>query len=84
MMNSNVARLEFSKAAVTTWKFHDEKHGNWPVVYVLDDGRNTAQANPKKTEGHLRWRIAQRRGPTSSAPRNTGETAPQEYSRHYR
>jgi uncharacterized protein len=47
-MNSKVARLEFSKAAVTTWKFHDEKHGNWPVVYVLDDGRDTAQANPNK------------------------------------
>lgn len=48
MMNSNMARFEFSKAAVTTWKFHDEKHGNWPVVYVLDDGRDTAQANPNK------------------------------------
>jgi len=48
MMNSKMARLEFSKAAVTTWKFHDEKHGNWPVVYVLDDGRDTAQANPNK------------------------------------
>jgi DUF2075 family protein len=48
MMNSKMAQLEFSKAAVTTWKFHDEKHGNWPVVYILDDGRDTVQANPKK------------------------------------
>ena len=48
MMNSNMARLEFSKAAVTTWELHDEKHGNWPVVYVLDDGRDTAQANPNR------------------------------------
>jgi DUF2075 family protein len=48
MMNSKMVRLEFSKAAVTTWKFHDEKHGNWPVVYVLDDDRDTAQANPNK------------------------------------
>jgi uncharacterized protein len=47
-MNSKMMRLEFSKAAVTTWKFHDEKHDNWPVVYVLDDGRDTAQANPNK------------------------------------
>lgn len=47
-MSSKIARLEFSIAAVTTWKFHDEKHGNWPVVYVLDDGRDTAQANPNK------------------------------------
>jgi DUF2075 family protein len=47
-MNSKMARFEFSKAAVTTWKFHDEKHGNWPVVYVLDDGRDTAQANLNK------------------------------------
>jgi uncharacterized protein len=48
MMNSKIARLEFSEATVTTWKFHDKKHGNWPVVYVLDDGRDTAQANPNK------------------------------------
>ena len=48
MMNYNMARLEFSKAAVTTWKLHDEKHDNWPVVYVLDDGRDTAQANPNR------------------------------------
>jgi len=48
MMNSNMARLEFSKAAVTTWRLHDEKHGNWPVVYVLDDGRDTAQPNPNR------------------------------------
>lgn len=38
-------RLEFSKAAVTTWKSHNEKHGNWPVVYVLDDA---AQASPNR------------------------------------
>jgi uncharacterized protein len=47
-MNSKVVRLEFSKGAVTTWKFHDEKHGNWPVVYVLDDGCDTEHANPNK------------------------------------
>jgi DUF2075 family protein len=40
-----LARLEFSQTAVTTWKPHDEKHGNWPVVYVLDDGNGAAQAN---------------------------------------
>ena len=44
-MSFKIAQLEFSKAAVATWKSHDEKHGNWPVVYVLDDGRDTAQAN---------------------------------------
>lgn len=41
----NLARLEFSHAAVTTWKSHDEKHANWPVVYVLDDGNGAAHAN---------------------------------------
>lgn len=40
-----LARLEFSQTAVTTWKSHDEKHGNWPVVYVLDDGNGAAHAN---------------------------------------
>jgi DUF2075 family protein len=41
-----LARLEFSPTAVTTWKSNDEKHGNWPVVYVLDDGNGGAHANP--------------------------------------
>lgn len=32
-----------------TWKSHDEKHGNWPVVYILDDGRDaTVQSNPNR------------------------------------
>lgn len=39
MMISTIARVEFSRTAVTAWKFQNEKHGNWPVVYVLDDGR---------------------------------------------
>ena len=48
-MSSKIARLEFSKPAVTTWKVHDEKHGNWPVVYILDDGRDAAaQSNPNR------------------------------------
>ncbi|RYP85005.1 hypothetical protein DL770_005105 [Monosporascus sp. CRB-9-2] len=34
------------KARGSTWKSHDEKHGNWPVVYVLDNGRKTAQTTP--------------------------------------
>ncbi|TVY41025.1 Uncharacterized protein LSUB1_G001695 [Lachnellula subtilissima] len=41
----NLARLEFSQVAVTTWKSHDEKHANWPVVYVLDDGNGAAHAS---------------------------------------
>ena len=44
-MSFQIARVEFSKTAVATWKSHDEKHGNWPVVYVLDNGRNAAQGN---------------------------------------
>ncbi|KAH7357110.1 hypothetical protein BKA65DRAFT_474902 [Rhexocercosporidium sp. MPI-PUGE-AT-0058] len=44
---AQLARLEFSQKAVTTWKSHDEKHGNWPVVYVLDDGNGAARANSK-------------------------------------
>ena len=48
-MSSKIARLEFSKTAVTTWKLHDEKHGDWPVVYILDDGRDIAgQSNPNR------------------------------------
>ena len=46
-MNCKIAQLEFSKAAVMTWRSHDEKHGNWPVVYVLDDGRAPTRGNPR-------------------------------------
>lgn len=46
-MSCKIARLDFSKDAVMSWKLHDEKHGNWPVVYVLDDGHaTTARGNP--------------------------------------
>jgi DUF2075 family protein len=41
----NLTRLEFSQTAVTAWKSQDEKHGNWPVVYVLDDDNGAAYAN---------------------------------------
>ncbi|KAF2657685.1 hypothetical protein K491DRAFT_703363 [Lophiostoma macrostomum CBS 122681] len=34
----SIAKLDFSKDAVTTWKALDERHANWPVVYVLDNG----------------------------------------------
>ncbi|KAH8587153.1 hypothetical protein B0O99DRAFT_665475 [Bisporella sp. PMI_857] len=48
MMYSKVTRLEFSRGAVTTWKSDDEKHANWPVVYVLDGGYDSTQANPNR------------------------------------
>ena len=47
-MNSRIAHLEFSKTAVTAWRFCDDRYGNWPVVYVLDDGRDTALGRPNK------------------------------------
>jgi hypothetical protein len=50
MMRSSVVWLDFSKDAVATWGSDDEKHGNWPVVYILDDGRPSSQAtvaNPR-------------------------------------
>jgi DUF2075 family protein len=37
MTSFQIARVEFSRPAVTTWRSQHEKHGNWPVVYVLDD-----------------------------------------------
>lgn len=48
MMNSTIVRLDFSKAAIAEWKLHDEKHGNWPVVYVLDNRSNARRANPNR------------------------------------
>lgn len=44
-MSSKIAKLDFSKSAITTWKLHDKKHGDWPVVYILDDGRTVQQGS---------------------------------------
>ncbi|KAH8627387.1 hypothetical protein IG631_17155 [Alternaria alternata] len=49
MTSFQIARVEFSRPAVATWRSQDEKHGNWPVVYVLDNygypgGRNSNSA----------------------------------------
>ncbi|KAH7215361.1 hypothetical protein DER44DRAFT_740904 [Fusarium oxysporum] len=43
MTNLTIAQLDFSRDAVATWRAHDERYSNWPVVYVLDDGRDTTQ-----------------------------------------
>jgi uncharacterized protein len=45
MTNLRIAQLDFSKDAVMAWRAHDERHSNWPIVYVLDDGRDITQAN---------------------------------------
>lgn len=42
-MSFQIAQLEFSKDAVRIWRSLDEKHVNWPVVYVLDNGRGTGR-----------------------------------------
>ena len=49
MINSEIARLEFSKAAVAGWEFRDERHRNWPVVYILDDGRADSAGQTEQT-----------------------------------
>lgn len=46
-MSSKIAKLEFSREAVGEWKMRDEKHGNWPVVYILDDGRKKAKGTSR-------------------------------------
>jgi DUF2075 family protein len=48
MMHSSISLLDFSKDAVQEWKSEDHRHGNWPIVYVLDDGRNTTGGNMNK------------------------------------
>ncbi|KAJ7263481.1 hypothetical protein C8J57DRAFT_1470780 [Mycena rebaudengoi] len=42
-MESEIVRLDFSRAAVAAWAFDNERHSSWPVVYLLDDGRDTAR-----------------------------------------
>lgn len=44
-MSSRLPRFPFSKAAVREWEDKDERHKNWPVVYVLDDGNTHPTAN---------------------------------------
>lgn len=44
-MISRLPRFTFSKAAVGEWEEEDERHRNWPVVYVLDDGNMRANLN---------------------------------------
>ena len=39
-MSFQIAELDFDRAAVLAWRQIDTRHANWPVVYVLDDGRN--------------------------------------------
>ncbi|KAJ7782542.1 hypothetical protein DFH07DRAFT_325503 [Mycena maculata] len=42
-MESEIVRLDFSRAAVAAWAFDNERHSSWPVVYLLDDGHDTAR-----------------------------------------
>jgi len=44
-MNARLQRFTFAKDAVDAWEEENERHGNWPVVYVLDDGNMQATAN---------------------------------------
>ncbi|KAK4448999.1 hypothetical protein QBC34DRAFT_464269 [Podospora aff. communis PSN243] len=44
-MATGFRRFIFSEAAIEVWEEDDEKHGNWPAVYVLDDGARNASAN---------------------------------------
>lgn len=48
MISFRIEKLDFNKDAVAAWKGFDEKHANWPVVYVLDDGRNV-KASKRQT-----------------------------------
>lgn len=39
MTPCEIKRVDFTKAAVTTWAPLDHRNTNWPVVYVLDDAK---------------------------------------------
>ncbi|KAH7305294.1 hypothetical protein B0I35DRAFT_444302 [Stachybotrys elegans] len=45
MTGARIAHLDFCEDAVATWRAHDERHSNWPVVYVLDNGLDQARSN---------------------------------------
>ncbi|KAK3390292.1 hypothetical protein B0H63DRAFT_507670 [Podospora didyma] len=48
------ARGSSKKPAVAEWKEQDERHSNWPVVYVLDDGSATAAAQTSSATTRLK------------------------------
>jgi len=37
MTSFQIAQVKFSRPAIATWRSQDEKHQNWPVIYVLDN-----------------------------------------------
>jgi DUF2075 family protein len=47
MISFKIEKLDFNKDAVAAWMEFDEKHANWPVVYVLDDGRDISKSKNK-------------------------------------
>lgn len=51
MTSFEIAQLSFSKAEVAAWRSRDAKHGNWPVVYVLD---NKSKSGKKTSNSGLR------------------------------
>lgn len=40
MTRFEIERLDFTHQAVRTWAQRDQHNTNWPVVYVLDDGKS--------------------------------------------
>ncbi|KAF8140914.1 hypothetical protein K438DRAFT_1995570 [Mycena galopus ATCC 62051] len=52
-MESEIVRLDFSRAAVGVWAFDNERHSSWPVVYLLDDGRDTARRPDELTDVYV-------------------------------
>lgn len=52
-MSFKIVRLDFSKEAVVDWKAEDEKHNDWPVVYVLDDGQPIRRARSGGQMKHI-------------------------------
>ncbi|KAK4163769.1 hypothetical protein QBC43DRAFT_319138 [Cladorrhinum sp. PSN259] len=44
-MSFKIERFTFTRDALADWRDGDEKHYNWPTVYVLDDGKVAGNAN---------------------------------------
>jgi DUF2075 family protein len=45
MSSFQIARVEFSRPAVASWKSQNDKYGNWPVVYVLNNDGQPGRRN---------------------------------------
>lgn len=54
---SDIRRLRFTREAVDEWATTDERHSNWPVVYVLDGTRQLYVGETTRAQKRMRQHL---------------------------